>query len=123
MLRAPPRSTRTDPLSPYTTRFRSGGRRQRGSRAGHLSGRRGARHQGQMRWFASIASALLLALSLPLPCSAIPAEGEPPPDPHLNDPRRTTVRSEEHTSELQSLLRLSYAVFCLKKKNKNTTPI
>jgi len=44
-----------------------------------------------MRWFASIASALLLALSLPLPCSAIPAEGEPPPDPHLNDPRRTTV--------------------------------
>ena len=44
-----------------------------------------------MRWFASIASALLLALWLPLPCSAIPAEEEPPPDPHLNDPRRTTV--------------------------------
>lgn len=44
-----------------------------------------------MRWFASIASALLLALWLPLPCSAIPAEEEPPPDPYLNDPRRTTV--------------------------------
>ena len=44
-----------------------------------------------MRGFASIASALLLALWLPLPCSAIPAEEEPPPDPHLNDPRPTTV--------------------------------
>lgn len=44
-----------------------------------------------MRGFASIASALLLALWLPLPCSAIPAEEEPPPDPHLNDPKPTTV--------------------------------
>src|SRR3546814_8097397 len=34
-----------------------------------------------------------------------------------------TVRSEEHTSELQSLMRISYAVFCLKKKNNNTTRI
>src|SRR3546814_5855725 len=38
------------------------------------------------------------------------------PDPH----RRNRRRSEEHTSELQSLMRISYAVFCLKKKNKNT---
>ena len=44
-----------------------------------------------MRGFASIVSALLLALWLPLPCSAIPAEEEPPPDPHLNDPKPTTV--------------------------------
>lgn len=44
-----------------------------------------------MRGFASIASALLLALWLPLPCSAIPAEEEPPPDPHLNDPKPTTI--------------------------------
>src|SRR3546814_3712236 len=37
--------------------------------------------------------------------------------------RRALVRSEEHTSELQSLMRISYAVFCLKKKNtKNTSP-
>src|SRR3546814_3987963 len=35
-------------------------------------------------------------------------------------PRRPVRRSEEHTSELQSLMRISYAVFCLKKKNKNT---
>jgi hypothetical protein len=43
-----------------------------------------------MRWLASIAVSSLLAL-LPLPCSAIPAEGEPPPDPHLNDPKPTRV--------------------------------
>lgn len=44
-----------------------------------------------MRGLAAIASALLLALWLPLPCSAIPAEEEPPPDPHLNDPKPTTI--------------------------------
>jgi hypothetical protein len=44
-----------------------------------------------MRRFTSIASALLFALWLPMPCSAIPAEGEPPPDPHLNDPKPTTI--------------------------------
>src|SRR3546814_10868996 len=39
-----------------------------------------------------------------------------------SEPRRgDVVRSEEHTSELQSLMRISYAVFCLKKKNTNTT--
>jgi hypothetical protein len=43
-----------------------------------------------MRWLASIAVFSLLAL-LPLPCSAIPAEGEPPPDPHLNDPKPTRI--------------------------------
>src|SRR3546814_10602420 len=37
-----------------------------------------------------------------------------------NDAANVTVRSEEHTSELQSLMRSSYAVFCLKKKNKKT---
>src|SRR3546814_3730271 len=36
--------------------------------------------------------------------------------------RRTDQRSEEHTSELQSLMRISYAVFCLKKKNKTKLP-
>jgi len=44
-----------------------------------------------MKWVASIALSSLLALFLPLPCSAIPAEGEPPPDPHLNDPKPTTI--------------------------------
>jgi hypothetical protein len=44
-----------------------------------------------MRWLAAIAVSSLLALVLPLPCSAIPAEGEPPPDPHLNDPKPTRI--------------------------------
>src|SRR3546814_4806368 len=41
--------------------------------------------------------------------------------PLQRDPGRHPLRSEEHTSELQSLMRISYAVFCLKKKNKTTT--
>src|SRR3546814_5962713 len=43
------------------------------------------------------------------------------PDPENDATRRQIVRSEEHTSELQSLMRISYAVFCLKKKNKTIT--
>ena len=44
-----------------------------------------------MRWLAAIAVSSLLALVPPLPCFAIPAEGEPPPDPHLNDPTPTKI--------------------------------
>lgn len=44
-----------------------------------------------MKWRAPISCAWLLAFFIPLPCSAIPTEGEPPPDPHLNDPKMTTV--------------------------------
>ena len=44
-----------------------------------------------MKWVASIALSSLLAFILPLPCAAIPAEGEPPPDPHLNDPKPTRI--------------------------------
>src|SRR3546814_7340232 len=51
-------------------------------------------------------------------------EGQPirsdGPEGHLLTKKGTPTRSEEHTSELQSLMRISYAVFCLKKKNKNT---
>jgi hypothetical protein len=44
-----------------------------------------------MKWLSSIAVSVVLAVVLPLPCSAIPAEGEPPPDPHLNDPKPTRI--------------------------------
>ena len=44
-----------------------------------------------MRWLTPIAFATLITLVLPLSTSAIPAEGEPPPDPHLNDPKPTTI--------------------------------
>src|SRR3546814_3417021 len=87
MIRLPPRSTRTDTLFPYTTLFRSA--QQQGA-----AGRR--RHPHRLR-----------------------ARLHPRRDHRLRGLRRLRRRerrSEEHTSELQSLMRSSYAVFCLKKK-------
>src|SRR3546814_1808162 len=95
MIRRPPRSTRTDTLFPYTTLFRS-------------------------------------------PCGSEPARDDGLPDTASIKARQKKAnpkvgffhgrapitlaydRSEEHTSELQSLMRISYAVFCLKKKNTKT---
>src|SRR3546814_3832008 len=95
MILRPPRSTRTDTLFPYTTLFRSRSNRVR------------------RRRFCTIAA--VLWATMVRHCS--------------NTPRRTMTlktrvngvekRSEEHTSELQSLMRISYAVFCLKKKKIN----
>src|SRR3546814_3386170 len=88
MIRRPPRSTRTDTLFPYTTLFRSA--------EAPASPSRGFRQP------------LLPRADRGAPCRRrYPACGTPP-----------AVRSEEHTSELQSLMRNSYAVFCLKKKRK-----
>src|SRR3546814_4077545 len=99
MIRRPPGSTRTDTLLPYTTLFRS---------AAALRGdlRRGAprRAGGRGRLAPLLARAAGGALHHPLPRRAGAAATLPP-------------RSDEHTSELQSLMRLSYAVFCLKKTN------
>src|SRR3546814_1466231 len=88
MIRRPPRSTRTDTLFPYTTLFRS--RRAAEARPG---GGLAARDRPAGR----------------------PAQGAA--EAALRGERRgAEARSEEHTSELQSLMRISYAVFCLKKK-------
>src|SRR3546814_6499120 len=91
MIRRPPRSTRTDTLFPYTTLFRS----RRPTRQGAAYGleRRGAGGRSP----ADRARRGLFSARLRL-------RG------------RARNRSEEHTSELQSLMRISYAVFCLKKK-------
>src|SRR3546814_6089880 len=91
MIRRPPRSTRTDTLFPYTTLFRS----QAFGKHGHGNPRPGHSPMGTWR-------------SAPLRVS------------RRNGALRH-VRSEEHTSELQSLMRISYAVFCLKKKKKHIT--
>src|SRR3546814_6527136 len=91
MIRRPPRSTRTVTLFPYTTLFRS----------------LGSDHTDRK------AEAAGVALSKQL-CSKVVGTQLWRYDevvPHWD-------RSEEHTSELQSLMRISYAVFCLKKKNK-----
>src|SRR3546814_9264882 len=114
MIRRPPRSTRTDTLFPYTTLFRSDLTRERQApccgpgqsgrprcrilctggagqdRAGKTAGRL---LPGMGRSIRKLASCLETTVD-----------------------RCASVRSEEHTSELQSLMRISYAVFCLKKK-------
>src|SRR3546814_4697102 len=96
MIRRPPRSTRTDTLFPYTTLFRSCPWHRR-TAAGRGS--------------SSYPSACPKSRWLIPPCRerlAIFREWRRSEKPD---------RSEEHTSELQSLMRISYAVFCLKKKN------
>src|SRR3546814_4509301 len=93
MIRRPPRSTRTDTLFPYTTLFRS--------------------------YAPPLSLSKSMGSDMHLPPVAMS-------EPELHRyPRQNRVpsqfglghRSEEHTSELQSLMRISYAVFCLKKKN------
>src|SRR3546814_2491275 len=120
MIRRPPRSTRTDPLFPYTTLFRSATAAQR------------ARPQHRAAQVAPAAFVIaepreevlehgVLSLGVALEAQfrevafhVEDAAGELPEAVQRQ-------RSEEHTSELQSLMRISYAVFCLKKKK--TIPI
>src|SRR3546814_7428908 len=112
MKRRPPRSTRTDPLFPYTTRFRSH------RRAREVRGERRA-VQEQRRADHGVRDLQREVVGRRGPLDrAIPRRDR---RRHLRaaaDLRRAggVTRSEEHTSELQSLMRISYAVFCLKKK-------
>src|SRR3546814_7665998 len=96
MIRRPPRSTRTDTLFPYTTLFRS--------------------VLGCPILVLPEAHSPLCERRLYLSCCHRGCHGSSlcVRDPQL---RFARLRSEEHTSELQSLMRISYAVFCLKKKN------
>src|SRR3546814_10280804 len=102
MIRRPPRSTRTDTLFPYTTLFRSAGLE---THCPPSSPSRRLRHHPR-RTGQALSSARLL-------CIDLGTEGDV-----VRHALGRAVRSEEHTSELQSLMRISYAVFCLKKKNK-----
>src|SRR3546814_8732796 len=100
LIRRPPRSTRTDTLLPYTTLFRSALRpppRQlrldrRGSATDELAGAMNEMWRGQAFTVSHADGGAFVGAGL---------------------------RSEEHTSELKSLMRISYAVFCLKKKKHN----
>src|SRR3546814_4768558 len=119
MIRRPPTSTRTDTLVPYTTLFRSPDplspaagpdRRDRAvAEPAVLLPRPG--HPCLHRQRAAVRT---LAARLPGAARAGRARA-------ADAARRRRARSEEHTSELQSLMRLSYAVFCLKKKKRTTT--
>src|SRR3546814_5205713 len=91
MIRRPPRSTRTDTLFPYTTLFRSQSQKCFRHDFGRFESRRVFPRIG--------------------PCAHGCASGA-----RVYDRGADIARSEEHTSELQSLMRISYAVFCLKKK-------
>src|SRR3546814_1929485 len=111
MLRRPPRSTRTDTLCPYTTLFRSGAARD---------------DRGRQRADGDFAAACALARGDPRADRDQLRERRLAPPRPRGDQCRThrgaAVRQiEEHTSELQSLMRISYAVFCLKKKKKTKT--
>src|SRR3546814_10764778 len=96
MIRPPPRSTLTDTLFPYTTLFRS-------DPCAFDNVRNRDRYHHQHRKY---------------PPFGIVGRGA---QPQKWKARRAgpSIRSEEHTSELQSLMRISYAVFCLKKTTKN----
>src|SRR3546814_1791699 len=104
MRRRPPRSTRTDTLFPYTTLFRSL-----------------LRNVGARGWNVPLAKTGLFEMFLGdgvrVICSSNVGGGS-----HVYSAIhcKPAMRSEEHTSELQSLMRISYAVFCLKKKKKQT---
>src|SRR3546814_8885078 len=114
MIRRPPRYTRTDTLVPSTSLFRSGFRRSwwclscGWCPAAEMAAGRGL---------------LVVALdaggdALAVVADLVRPEGAEPAEQHQD-----SERSEEHTSELQSLMRISYAVFCLKKKTHNIQEI
>src|SRR3546814_5814080 len=94
MIRRPPRSTRTDTLFPYTTLFRSDGP----TPTTEIARGPGARPR-------------------PGCCARLTS---PPLPGSFGAAGHRAGRSEEHTSELQSLMRISYAVFCLKKKTERS---
>src|SRR3546814_1506584 len=99
MIRRPPRSTRTDTLFPYTTLFRSLGADQQPLVVNRDPGVLGDVHEHQFTVGANFEMLRVVEI-----------------DRASDEVSFEPGRSEEHTSELQSLMRISYAVFCLKKK-------
>src|SRR3546814_4870492 len=112
MIRRPRRSTRTDTLLPYTTLFRSG---------------YGARPDRRRNPKQAPPSAPLIALGVASMLQGLARKANKSTENGATTCNKTQRRSrlvlgrsEEHTSELQSLMRISYDVFCLKKKNTTT---
>src|SRR3546814_1404335 len=102
MIRLPPRSTRTDTLFPSTTLFRS---TLATSAAGSFRRSLCRRAEARVNCFSCRKCRIYrVSVDLKVPCPL--------------GCWKPIKRSEEHTSELQSLMRISYAVFCLKKKKK-----
>src|SRR3546814_4672458 len=104
MIRRPPRSTRTDTLFPYTTLFRS---------------------RIMRKWLFAVVAASLMSANAHA-ASILNVSYDPTRELYkevdaIFVKQWKAKRSEEHTSELQSLMRISYAVFCLKKKTTRKT--
>src|SRR3546814_4323115 len=118
IIRRPPKSTRTDPLFPDTTLFRSGVEQARRIDEGVAMQAAEARELGVFQAGNGAEDAGLLAvLQLGLEADDVVERAERIVLAELHHGVGPLVaRSEEHTSELQSLMRISYAVFCLKKK-------
>src|SRR3546814_1776268 len=117
MIRRPPRSTRTDTPFPDPTLVRSArapppparaSPRSRRSYCRHCRGKRGSSSARALRDDKRRQAASRRRSAY--------GRGENPEEPHADNRTAPERRSEEHTSELQSLMRTSYAVFCLKKK-------
>src|SRR3546814_8087250 len=99
MIRRPPRSTRTDTLFPYTTLFRA-------DESSRRSDQQGQSHKAadvRTRKLPTSATASFIGRLT------------------IDEDNKALIRSEEHTSELQSLMRISYSVFCLKNKKTKQT--
>src|SRR3546814_5370392 len=109
MIRLPPRATRTYTLFPYTPLFRSGELRHGLPPQQNALGR-------QVRTCLFFQAVILRHAAMPEAHGITPLKILQRIGSGLED-----IRSEEHTSELQSLMRISYAVFCLKKKKKTRT--
>src|SRR3546814_9565357 len=115
MIRRPPRSTRTDTLFPYTTLFRAVRRMGVILPLGERTGAGQAAKDQQPRIRRDVRRETGVANGNHKRPIARPARRN-----NIACPWTRASRSEEHTSELQSLMRISYAVFCLKKKKHNT---
>src|SRR3546814_10012170 len=112
MIRRPPRSTRTDTLFPYTTLFRSKPRDE--WRPGMTMEKIIEELDSKLK-IPGLANVFVQPIRNRIDMLATGIKT--PVGVKISGP---DLRSEEHTSELQSLMRISYAVFCLKKKKKNT---
>src|SRR3546814_8540107 len=106
MIRLPPISTRTDTLVPYTTRFRS---------------KLAAAHCVAIQMLAMMIASTTRICPISSLVGVIQASACVENTVRRLRRKITNSRSEEHTSELQSLMRISYAVFCLKKKKIQNT--
>src|SRR3546814_4888393 len=111
MIRRPPRSTRTDTLFPYTTLFRSG--------ASLICLPLNCPGYAANLLAPSASSIIRYTLARSLWIGRLKSLSKP----SERMTKKANARSEEHTSELQSLMRISYAVFCLKKKKRKSTYI